>query len=134
VKHDGRLSNPKVSGWTVRTRLMIGTCLIVALGITAAGSTAFLIERASALAALDTHLTGRVSAAQSIVLGPANAGIRMLPPRRLHLPGRQPEPWLQVSSRMPPRAASQSWTVRPYMCLAFRRPFGWSEHQTSSAA
>jgi two-component system OmpR family sensor kinase len=76
------MSNRKVAsaGWTVRTRLMVGICLIVALGITAAGSTAFLIERADALGSLDSHLKGRVSAAQSIVLGPANPGDTAGPP------------------------------------------------------
>ena len=76
VAHDGRMINPKVApvGWTVRTRLMVGICLIVALGITTAGSAAFLIERENALTDLDAHLKGRVSAAESIVLGPANVG------------------------------------------------------------
>jgi two-component system OmpR family sensor kinase len=74
VAHDGRMNKPKVAsaGWTVRTRLMVGICLIVALGITAAGSAAFLIERSNALVALDTHLKSRINAAESIVLGPSS--------------------------------------------------------------
>src|ERR1700712_1344366 len=61
------------TGWTVRSRLMLGICLIVALGIAAAGSVAFLIERSDALSALDAHLKSRVTAASAIVHGPANA-------------------------------------------------------------
>jgi two-component system OmpR family sensor kinase len=75
---DSKVTRP---GLTVRTRLMIGICLIVALGITAAGSAAFLIERANALTALDAHLKSRVSAAESIVLGPANNADLSAPPK-----------------------------------------------------
>lgn len=63
---------PQRRGWTVRARLMLGICLVVALGLAAAGSVAFLIQRGDALTALDAHLENRVGAARAIVLGPSD--------------------------------------------------------------
>lgn len=51
---------------------MLGLCVVVALGLAAAGSVSFLIQRADALAQLDAHLRSRVDAARMIVLGPAD--------------------------------------------------------------
>ena len=61
-------------GWSVRSRILATILTVAALGLVAAGSTAYLVGRQSVLVGIDDRLNEQVAAARLMALGPDDGG------------------------------------------------------------
>jgi signal transduction histidine kinase len=64
------------AGWSVRARILATILSIAALGLIAAGATAFLVGRQTVLIGIDDRLTEQVASARLVALGEGASGAR----------------------------------------------------------
>jgi hypothetical protein len=64
------------TGWSVRARILTTILAIAALGLIAAGGTAFLVGRQTVLVGIDERLTEQVASARLVALGEGSSGAR----------------------------------------------------------
>lgn len=64
------------SGWSVRARILTTILTVAALGLIAAGGTAFLVGRQTVLVGIDERLTEQVADARLVALGDGSSGAR----------------------------------------------------------
>jgi signal transduction histidine kinase len=64
------------TGWSVRARILATILAVAALGLIAAGGTAFLVGRQTVLVGIDERLTQQVASARLVALGEGASGAR----------------------------------------------------------